>query len=164
MIKVLMVCMGNICRSPTAEAVMRTAIKRAGLGNQVVVDSAGTHNYHQGEAPDKRARIAAKKRGYDLTAITARQVNQQDFEIFDFILAMDRHNLALLQKQCSTEHLYKLSLLLSHTKTSENPESRILEVPDPYYGGDEGFVRVINLIESASDGLLRTITSRLDSV
>jgi low molecular weight protein-tyrosine phosphatase len=110
MTRVLFVCMGNICRSPTAEAVFRHAAQQAGLEGAIDCDSAGTHDYHIGEPPDQRAQQAASLRGYDMSHLRGRQVSRQDFEQFDYVLAMDRHNLALLERQCPPQHAHKLSL------------------------------------------------------
>lgn len=144
---VLFVCMGNICRSPTAEGVLRERAAIAGL--RLDIDSAGTHGYHVGEAPDRRAQKHALRRGYDLSRQRARQIQDDDFLRFDLILAMDKHNLALLQRQCPPEQHSKLKLFLSYGRL--DPAG---EVPDPYYGGDAGFERVLDLIEDAADGLL----------
>ena len=140
--KVLMVCMGNICRSPTAEGVMRAALSRHGLDGLVAVDSAGTHAYHVGEAPDPRTVQAARRRGYDLSAQRARQVEAADFDRFDLILAADKANLAALRRisQKGVTPQLLLSILGSEA-----------EVPDPYYGGADGFERVLDLVEQACD-------------
>lgn len=148
---VLFVCMGNICRSPTAEGVFRHYVLQAGLGDTVEVDSAGTHAYHVKEPPDRRARAAAERRGISLDNISARRVRAEDFEQFDFILAMDRDNLALLIDQADAEHHDKIKLFLEFSAAQES------EVPDPYYGGAAGFERVLDLIEDASRGLLETL-------
>ena len=142
--KILVVCMGNICRSPTAEAVLR-----AKASSRFLVDSAGTHAYHVGEPPDKRAIYAAQKRGYDLSSLRARQVSVADFEQFDLILAMDRKNLATLRQQCPDEHTAKLALFLQYAEGIS-----LDEVPDPYYGGTQGFEQVLDLCENAVQGLL----------
>ena len=147
--RILFVCMGNICRSPTAEGVTRTLAERSGMATGFEFDSAGTHGYHIGKAPDARASKAAALRGYDLSSLKARQVNDNDFVRFDRILAMDRDNLDLLKRACPTEHQGKLGLLLEFS--SNHAED---EVPDPYYGGPEGFERVLDLIEDAAHGLL----------
>lgn len=110
MIRVLFVCTGNICRSPTAEAVFRHAVRQAGLNDVVTCDSAGTHDYHIGEPPDERAQRTALKRGYDMSDLRARQITASDFEAFDHILAMDRHNLAALERMCPPQHAHKLRL------------------------------------------------------
>ena len=147
--KVLMVCMGNICRSPTAEGVLRHKLRVAGLQNLVVVDSAGTHGYNVGDPPDHRATLHARRRGYDLADLRARQVADADFGDFDLILAMDWDNYALLEEQCPPEHRAKLKRLTEFARRHESPV-----VPDPYYGGASGFERVLDLIEDACDGLV----------
>jgi len=147
--RILFVCMGNICRSPTAEGVTRTLAWRRGLADRFEFDSAGTHGYHVGAAPDRRARETAATRGYDLSALRARQVEPDDFDRFDLILAMDGDNLAFLESLCPPEHRGKLRLFLEFAR-----ESRVREVPDPYYGGPDGFQQVLDLIEDAATGLL----------
>ena len=146
---VLFVCMGNICRSPTADGVFRQKVLDHGLGHAVRVDSAGTHNYHPGSPPDERSQKAAFKRGYDLSALRARQVQDADFETFDLILAMDNDNLALLQDDCPPRHRHKLRRLTEFCQTLSSPV-----VPDPYYGGAGGFEHVLDLVEDACEGLL----------
>ncbi len=155
MVKVLFVCMGNICRSPTAEGMFRHQLRLRDLHERVWVDSAGTHAYHVGSPPDPRARRAALGRGIDLGDQRARQVQAEDFEAFDYILAMDEDNLAHLESLCPSEHRAKLSLLLSYA-----PHLGIREVPDPYYGGNAGFERVLDMIEAACEGLLQAIAER----
>ena len=148
--KVLFVCMGNICRSPTAEGVFKHYVAQAGLGDRIVSDSAGTHDYHIGEPPDARAQRSAGKRGYDLSGLRGRQVNKRDFSEFDYVLAMDEHNMQLLAHLCPPEHAHKLKLFLEF-----GPDAGLREVPDPYYGGADGFERVLDMIEQAAQGLLR---------
>lgn len=147
---VLFCCMGNICRSPTAEGVFRARAEKAGFA--VLIDSAGTHAYHVGEPPDRRSQRHALRRGYDLSGQRARQVNDGDFERFDLVLAMDRQNLALLSARCPAGQRHKLKLFLGYGRL--DPQG---EVPDPYYDGDAGFERVLDLIEDASDGLLAAL-------
>jgi protein-tyrosine phosphatase len=147
--------MGNICRSPTAEGVARAMAERAGLAGFFEFDSAGTHGYHIGNPPDKRARQAAEGRGYDLSALRARQVGTGDFLRFDRILAMDRDNLDLLRQACPAEHHHKLGLFLEFSARFDEDE-----VPDPYYGGPEGFQRVLDLIEDAAAGLLERMVPK----
>lgn len=148
---VLFVCMGNICRSPTAEGVFRHFVEKEGLAGMIEVDSAGTHAYHTNEPADRRARAAAERRGYSLDGIRARRVDVSDFQRFDYIIAMDRDNLAALKSQSDGEHKSKLCLFLEF---SGGPED---EVPDPYYGGASGFERALDLVEVASRGLLETL-------
>jgi protein-tyrosine phosphatase len=152
---VLFVCMGNICRSPTAEGVFRAHVKRAGLEKEVRVDSAGTHGYHVGTPPDPRAQKAAKQRGYDLSGLRARRVAAADFLRFDFIVAMDRDNLAVLQNACPEAQRHRLSLMLDYAHNVAETE-----VPDPYYGGPDGFERVLDLIEDAATGLIAALRQR----
>ena len=142
--KVLFVCTGNICRSPTAEGVLRRLAKDAGV--DLHVESAGTHDYHVGNAPDARTQKHASGRGYDLSAQRARQVRKRDFEEFDLIVAMDRGHLEILQDNCPPQHQGKLRMLV-----------RGHDVPDPYYGGAEGFEQVLDMVEAACLGLVSEI-------
>jgi len=146
---ILFVCMGNICRSPTADGVFRQKVADHGLGQQVRVDSAGTHNYHPGNPPDGRAQAAAAKRGYDLSSLRARQINGADYASFDLILVMDQDNLAVLQDDCPPEQQHKLRLLTEFCQVH-----KASVVPDPYYGGADGFEQVLDLVEDACEGLL----------
>jgi protein-tyrosine phosphatase len=148
---VLFVCMGNICRSPTAEGVFRHVVREAGLIDVIEIDSAGTHTYHINNPPDTRAASAAKRRGYSLDGIRARRIEEEDFDRFDYIIAMDLDNLALLREQAAKQHENKLHLFMHF---SDLP---VDEVPDPYYGGAAGFERVLDLVEDASRGLLKKI-------
>jgi protein-tyrosine phosphatase len=150
MIKILFVCMGNICRSPTAQGVFQRLIEQTGLINEIKIDSAGTHAYHVGNPPDPRAQAVALRRGIDLSTMRARRVARSDFEKYDYILAMDQDNLSALRMVCPPEHSYKLSLFLEYA-----PGLRVRDVPDPYYGGATGFEQVLDLVEIASEGLLR---------
>ncbi|HZV53796.1 MAG TPA: low molecular weight protein-tyrosine-phosphatase [Rhodocyclaceae bacterium] len=152
MVKVLFVCMGNICRSPTAEGVLRVQAARAGLAGDLEIDSAGTHGYHVGAPPDVRAQKAAAKRGYNLSGLRARRVAKTDFLSYDLILAMDQDNLSLLREACPEEERHRLGLFLDYARNFAEQE-----VPDPYYGGPEGFERVLDLIEDASIGLIETL-------
>ena len=155
MLKVLFVCMGNICRSPTAHGVFEQAVKVAGLADRIQVESAGTHAYHIGETPDPRSSQVAKRRGIDLAYIRAQKVDSADFEEFDYILAMDRDNYRNLEQACPPEHLPKVQLFLEYA-----PHLNEIEVPDPYYGGAHGFERVLDMVEAASEGLLNHIQKR----
>ena len=156
-VKVLFVCMGNICRSPTAEGVFKRHVAEAGLEGRVLSDSAGTHDYHVGDPPDPRAQRAAAGRGYDLSALRGRQVGRGDFAEFDYVLAMDEANLLVLTRQCPPQHAHKVRLFLEF---GPDPGSR--EVPDPYYGGAQGFERVLDLVEHASRGLLAHVRLRIE--
>ncbi len=149
--RVLMVCSGNICRSPTAEGVLRAKLRQAGLGRQVAVDSAGTHGFHISEAPDPRAVQSAKRRGYELAHLRARPLEQSDFSRFHWILAMDQKNLVWLQQNKPEGAPAELALLLQQAGAA------VQEVPDPYYGGAEGFERVLDLIEPACDAFARQL-------
>lgn len=149
MIKVLFVCLGNICRSPTAEGIFRTLVESADLQDKIQIDSAGTSNAHVGKAPDKRTQQVGLDRGYDLSSLKARQFVAEDLETFDYVLVMDKQNQADVEDLVTElEQLDKIRLLLSY-----NP-SAIKEVPDPYYGGDTGFHQVVDLVESACKRLL----------
>ena len=160
-VNVLFVCMGNICRSPTAEAVFRQQVKAAGYEKTIYIDSAGTHDYHIGAPPDERAQKAAVRRGYETHSLRARQVSEKDFYFFDYILAMDRANLAILKRECPPEHSHKLGLLMQYSdKFSQGVE----EVPDPYFGGNQGFEHVLNMVEDAARGLLRQIRQQQEPV
>lgn len=151
-IGILFVCMGNICRSPTAEAVFRGKVEAAGLSNQIVIDSAGTHGYHIGHPPDVRSQQAARRRGYSMSGLRARQVAARDFFDFDFLLAMDESNLRQLQHIRPSDATSHLGLFLSFSESAAS-----LEVPDPYYGGGEGFEQVLDLVDAAAEGLLRRL-------
>ena len=154
-VRVLMVCLGNICRSPTAHAVFQNRIDTAGLGARVEVDSAGTADYHIGSSPDKRSIEMGAQHGYDLSQQRARQVQPKDFDTFDYLLAMDLQNLEDLRSQCPSAHARKLYLMMDFGT------SAIKEVPDPYYGGDNGFEKVLKLVEDAADGLIAHISERI---
>jgi len=139
--KVVFVCTGNICRSPTAEGVLRRLAEMENV--KIHVESRGTHDYHVGDPPDERAQEHAKRRGYDLSAQRAKQLGKRDFEEFDLVLAMDRGHLRILQRLCPQQHARKVRLFLQEA-----------DVPDPYYGGPEGFEQVLDLVEAACRGLL----------
>ena len=146
--RILFVCLGNICRSPTAEGVFRHRARQAGL-TDLQIDSAGTAGWHVGKAPDPRSVAAAQRRGYDLSALRARQVLVTDFDHFDLVLAMDRQNLAELKSLAPRGTKSSLGLFLDYAG-----RAAFREVPDPYYGGDAGFEQVLDLVEQASDGLI----------
>ncbi|MDQ2068253.1 low molecular weight protein-tyrosine-phosphatase [Natronospira bacteriovora] len=150
--RILFVCMGNICRSPTAEGVFRYLIEQKSAGPVVEFDSAGTHGYHIGRPADERAVAAAARRGISLAGIRARQVEIEDFERFDLILAADESNLADLERLRPRASRARLRLLLDYA------EGDIREVPDPYYGGDKGFEQVLDLVEAACEGLIRSLS------
>ncbi|MEQ1529992.1 MAG: low molecular weight protein-tyrosine-phosphatase [Methylococcales bacterium] len=151
-IKVLFVCMGNICRSPTAEGVFAKAIQEASVEENFVIDSAGTHAYHVGEVPDARAQAAARERGVELNHIRARKVAAEDFEHFDYVLAMDADNYGSLMGICPEEYKDKVKYFLDYA-----PELKEREVPDPYYGGKYGFERVLDMVTAASTGFLAAL-------
>jgi protein-tyrosine phosphatase len=146
--KILLVCTGNICRSPSAEGVLKELSRKENL--ELHVDSAGTHDYHVGEAPDRRAIAHARKRGYDISSLRARQVAAADFEAFDLILAMDRGHLRILERLCPQERRHKLRLFAAGE-----------DVPDPYYGGAGDFERALDLIEAASRRLIDELRAHL---
>lgn len=150
-----MVCLGNICRSPTAEAVFRSHLQSAGLAERVLVDSAGTAAYHQGEHPDSRSIAFAAVRGYDLSSMVARQVVWSDFEQFDYIFAMDKKNLTVLEQMKPEGSKAFLSLFLAGCVEGDQ------DVPDPYYGGAQGFDEVLDLVEVAADYWLERIKGDL---
>jgi protein-tyrosine phosphatase len=147
--RVLFVCMGNICRSPTAEGVFRKVLAERAPDLEVKIDSAGTHGYHTGAPPDPRACRAAERRGVDLRELRARRVTEQDFERFELVLAMDEQNREFLLEICPVEYRDRVKLLLEFA-----PHLGRREVPDPYYGGSTGFEHVLDLVEEAAAGLL----------
>jgi protein-tyrosine phosphatase len=155
-VSVLFVCMGNLCRSPMAEGVFRQHVAQAGLDGLIVIDSAGTHDYHIGDPPDPRAQRAAGRRGYDLSALRGRQVSPADFTEFDYVLAMDEMNLRALKRLCPPRHAHKLRLLMEF-----GASAKLREVPDPYYGDEQGFELVLDLAEQASQGLLEHLRELL---
>ena len=155
-IRVLFCCMGNICRSPTAQGVFEALVVREGLADRIEADSAGTHAYHLGEPPDTRSQATARRRGVDLSGQRARKALEEDFLRFDYVLAMDEDNLGLLASICPRGQEHKLHLFLDFA-----PHLGIREVPDPYYGGPSGFERVFDMIEDASRGLIEEIRPRL---
>jgi protein-tyrosine phosphatase len=152
---VLFCCTGNICRSPTAEGIFMKKVSDAGLAGRILIDSAGTHGYHVGEAPDPRAQVAAKARGYDLSGLRARRFDRGDFERFDLVLAMDHGNRAFLAQLCPPSRETKLRLMMDYARSYTAPE-----VPDPYDGGPEDFERVLDMLEDATEGLLETIRGK----
>jgi protein-tyrosine phosphatase len=154
-ISVLFVCMGNICRSPTAEAVFRHRVGQAGMQDRIRIDSAGTHDYHIGDPPDVRTQRAAKQRGYDMSDLRGRQVEVADLVHFDYVLAMDEANLSILQRLRPPDAQSHLGLFLEFSEHHAGSE-----VPDPYYGGADGFEHVLDMVEEAADGLLRHIQAQ----
>ena len=154
-VRVLFVCMGNICRSPLAHGFFEQLVAQAGLSARIEVDSAGTHSYHIGEPPDERARQSALRRGFDIGHQRARRAQASDFEQFDYVLAMDEENYRHLERLSDVTYRHKLKLLLEFA-----PQLNEREVPDPYYGGASGFERVIDLVEEAARGLLADIRQR----
>ena len=153
---ILFVCMGNICRSPTAHGVFLRKVAEQGLAHCIKVDSAGTHNYHPGSPPDERSQMHAAKRGYDLSALRARQIEEPDFEKHDLILVMDWDNLALVQADCPPQHQPKVRRLTEFCLQHKSPV-----VPDPYYGGSKGFDQVLDLVEDACEGLLQHVRRQI---
>jgi protein-tyrosine phosphatase len=151
-ISVLFVCTGNICRSPTAEAIFRKLVADAGMSATIGADSAGTHGYHVGEPPDSRARDAAAERGYDLSGLRARRIVREDLQRFDLIVAMDRGHLELLSRMAQPSAAHKLKLMMSYA-SAFNEE----DVPDPYYGGPQDFERALDMLEDAVRGLLESL-------
>lgn len=154
-ISVLFVCMGNICRSPMAEGIFAKAAMSAGLSTEIMIDSAGTHDYHVGDAPDPRAQRTALSHGCDISALRGRQVQDNDFERFDYILAMDSQNLNSLKRRANARHHHKIRLLLSFSRRFPN-----LDVPDPYYGAQAGFDQTLDMVEDAAQGLLKFIQAQ----
>ncbi|HSC05648.1 MAG TPA: low molecular weight protein-tyrosine-phosphatase [Steroidobacteraceae bacterium] len=152
--RVLFVCLGNICRSPTAEAVFRQLVARADTRLAIEIDSAGIGDWHIGEPPDRRAQAAARRRGVDMSTIRARQLVHEDFALFDLILAMDRQNLAELRRRAPAQYRERVRLFLEFA-----PELETHDVPDPYYGGEAGFEQVLDLTEQAARGLLAHLAS-----
>ncbi len=151
-VKVLFVCMGNICRSPLAHGLFEHRVQQAGLSKRITIDSAGTHAYHVGNLPDPRSQQTAENHGIDLSSQRARQVKASDFEQFDYVVAMDRDNYSTLSSQCPDEHRHKLKLFMEFA-----PQLSETEVPDPYYGGESGFEMVYQLIDAAANGLMADI-------
>ena len=152
-VKVLVVCMGNICRSPMAEGMFRKAVRDAGLEGQIEADSAGTHAYHVGSPPDPRAQAAIRQRGVDIGGLRGRKVEDVDFERFDYILAMDGDNMDRLMQRAPARHQDKVRRLLSFSRKYPN-----LDVVDPYYGGPQGFEENLDMIQDAVQGLIREIS------
>ncbi|HKJ22831.1 MAG TPA: low molecular weight protein-tyrosine-phosphatase [Gammaproteobacteria bacterium] len=147
-IKILFVCMGNICRSPTAHGVFRGLVRARDMEQRFEIDCAGTHAYHIGHAPDARAQAAVRTRGIDIGHLRARKVSAEDFAYFDHVLAMDEDNYDNLMALCPQPHAHKVKLFMEFA-----PDLHVREVPDPYYGGASGFDRVLDLVEAASEGL-----------
>lgn len=152
MIRVLFVCLGNICRSPTAEGVFRDLIAREGLSDKIATDSCGTSGWHKGEPPDNRAREEATRRGIKIDDLKSRETRNSDFSDFDFIIAMDDNNFKTLTAMSPAEHASKIHMFLAFA-----PDVSITQVPDPYYGGTDGFANVFDMIDAASHGLLSHI-------
>lgn len=154
-VKVLFVCMGNICRSPTAHGVFRQLVEDEGLGESIEIDSAGTHAYHVGSPPDARARETAERRGIDLSDLVARKAVEEDFDYYDYVLAMDQDNYHGLCSICPPGQERKIGLFMDYAAAAKSRE-----VPDPYYGGPEGFEKVFDMVDAASSGLLADIRRR----
>lgn len=158
---VLFVCLGNICRSPTAHAVFQSMVDNTGLSDEIYVDGAGTGDWHLGHAPDRRSAATAALRGYDMSALRSRLVTVEDFSEFDYIIAMDADNLRNLRNMCPPDAKAELQLLLDYSRKPEY--DAVSEVPDPYYGGEDGFPHVLDLIEDASVALLDHIKAEMSA-
>lgn len=156
MFNILFVCMGNICRSPSAEGFFATALQRSDFRDRISIDSAGTHSYHVGHAPDSRAIETASQFGVKIGQLRARKVNVADFNQYDLIVAMDRSNLGDLQRIQPAGSSAKLKMMMEY-----HPQGQPAEVPDPYYGGMDGFTYMCELLESATDGLLKEVEEQL---
>jgi protein-tyrosine phosphatase len=154
-LKILFVCMGNICRSPTAEAVFLHKLTAHALLHKVKIDSAGTHNFHPDAPPDARSQMHALKRGYDLSHLRARPVVASDFEAFDLLLPMDSDNRALLAERCPTQHRHKIRGFAEFLQTTQASA-----IPDPYYGDEQAFEHVLDLIEEACEGLMKFVRQK----
>ncbi|MDA8787127.1 low molecular weight phosphotyrosine protein phosphatase [Porticoccaceae bacterium] len=159
-VSVLFVCLGNICRSPTAHAVFRSMVESRGLSGQILVDSAGTGDWHLGHAPDRRTSAQAAERGYDMSDLRARLVEPKDFEQFDYIIGMDHENISNLMLIRPADYTGHVELFLSFSQKPENRDQTV--VPDPYYGGENGFALVLDLVEDAAAGLLNHIVAELE--
>jgi protein-tyrosine phosphatase len=155
-LRVLLVCMGNICRSPLAHGIVRKRLRDEGIAALIELDSAGTHGYHAGAPPDERAQSAARRRGIDISDLRARSVAATDFEAFDFILAMDEENIEALRDTASREHHHKIHLFMEFAAGDTGRS-----VPDPYYGGPIGFERVLDMVEEATEGLVARLRAEL---
>jgi len=153
--RILFVCMGNICRSPTAEGVFRHVLAKRAPDLPIEIDSAGTHDYHVGEPPDVRALAAARRRGIDISQLRARSVSLDDFERFDLILAMDDENVRELRRRATAPHQNRIRLIMEFA-----PNAARRAVPDPYYGGEQGFEEVLDLLEEAAHGLVESLARR----
>lgn len=160
-VAVCFVCLGNICRSPTAEGVMRHLLDEARLADRVIVDSAGTGDWHIGDAPDDRAQHAARTRGYDLSPLRSRQITADDFERFDLIIAMDDKNVVALRQICPPAQSDKIRLLMEFAPATIEPALDGREVVDPYFGGASGFERVLDQCEAACRGLIAALRPQL---
>lgn len=156
-VRLLFVCLGNICRSPTAEVIVRERVAGLGLDQVVELDSAGTGSWHIGKAPDTRMQSAGAERGYSMDGLRARQVAPEDFHQFDYVLAMDEANLADLEMMRPEEARAEVRLFLEF-----HPHDRERDVPDPYYGGEQGFAHVLDLVEDGADGLIEHLRGRHD--
>ena len=152
-IKIMFVCMGNICRSPTAHAVMRQIVIKEGLENQIYIESSGTHAYHVSNSPDARSQLTASKRGVDMSDLRAQKIAITDYDEFDWILAMDEDNLELVNYYAPENHTANCALLMDFSTKAEYETQQI--VPDPYYGGEQGFEQVFNMVEDACHGFLQ---------
>lgn len=155
-VSVMFVCMGNICRSPTAHGVFRHLVHRAGLTDRIQISSSGTHAYHVGHPPDHRSMEAARRRGIDISDLRAQQIRADDFEQYDYILVMDHANHELIMQACPETMQHKVRYFLEFA-----PQYKVIEVPDPYYGSGNGFERVLDMVEDASKGLLYTLKKEL---
>jgi protein-tyrosine phosphatase len=154
--RILFVCMGNICRSPTAEAVFFKKLTDQDLLHKIKIDSAGIHNFHPDAPPNARSQMHALKRGYDMSHLRARPVVESDFEDFDLLLTMDWDNRALLEERCPAQHLHKIRGFAEFLQTTQAPV-----IPDPYCGGEQGFEHVLDLIEEASEGLMKFVHQKI---